>query len=436
MPKHKTITAIDFGTDNCATLIATVNPDTDQLNIAGISMVPSRGIRKGSIVELERAVSTLSESLDGAERMAGFPVKSAYVSISGTHISSQNSRGVVAVAAPNQEISRSDIDRVIEAARAVSLPNDRTIIHVIPRDFKVDSQTGVKNPVGMMGIRLESEAHIITGMTTAIKNLEKCVGDVGLEVNSFVFSGLASAEMVASETEKELGVVVVDIGTGSTALSAYVEGSLEYSTALPIGARHLTQDIALGCRISLEAAEKVKVALSTELLQPLQPRPGESKDELAQRRKRADKLELSNLGINESINELSKKTLVEDILIPRLKEIFLMIGRDLQNKQLLTELPAGIIITGGGAETVGIVEVAKRTLRLPARIGQPADIPGLTPDVKKPAFATALGLLEFGRKYGRGEEVGSGFDLGGLASTLSLGGPGNKIRELLRSLLP
>ena len=284
MPKHKTITAIDFGTDNCATLIATVNPDTDQLNIAGISMVPSRGIRKGSIVELERAVSTLSESLDGAERMAGFPVKSAYVSISGTHISSQNSRGVVAVAAPNQEISRSDIDRVIEAARAVSLPNDRTIIHVIPRDFKVDSQTGVKNPVGMMGIRLESEAHIITGMTTAIKNLEKCVGDVGLEVNSFVFSGLASAEMVASETEKELGVVVVDIGTGSTALSAYVEGSLEYSTALPIGARHLTQDIALGCRISLEAAEKVKVALSTELLQPLQPRPGESKDELAQRR--------------------------------------------------------------------------------------------------------------------------------------------------------
>ncbi|MBT7183825.1 MAG: cell division protein FtsA, partial [Candidatus Pacebacteria bacterium] len=202
MPRSRVITAIDLGTDKCTTLIATLDEETNQLQVKGVSAVPSQGIRKSQIVDLEKAVSTMTESLDAAERMAGFDVKSAYVSVSGTHIKSQNSKGVVAVASPNQEINHTDVERVIEAARAISLPADRTVIHVIPRDFKVDSQDGIKDPVGMNGVRLESEAHIITGMTTALKNLEKCVQDLGLEVDGFVFSGLAAAEVVVSETER------------------------------------------------------------------------------------------------------------------------------------------------------------------------------------------------------------------------------------------
>ena len=436
MPRSRVITAIDLGTDKCTTLIATLDEETNQLQVKGVAAIPSHGIRKSQIVDLEKAVTTMTESLDAAERMAGFDVKSAYVSVSGTHIKSQNSKGVVAVASPNQEITHQDVERVIEAARAISLPADRTVIHVIPRDFKVDSQEGIKDPVGMNGVRLESEAHIITGMTTALKNLEKCVHDLGLNVDGFVFSGLAAAEVVVSETERELGVVVVDIGAGSTSISVFVEGTLELSAALPIGARHITQDIALGCRVSLETAEKIKLGLTSDNPDVMKPKAGESKEEFSKRKKRIDVINPSDLGINETVENLSKKKIVEGIMIPRMKEIFSMVLKTLDQNNLMPVVPAGVIISGGGAETVEIKEVAKRVLNLPARIGMPKEIKGLTMDIHKPSFINSIGLLEYGRQQSGKTTVGGGIKLSSFFKPIFGNNLFEKISSFFKSLMP
>lgn len=437
MSKKPIIAAIDLGTDKCVTLIATFNEDTGKPQVVGVSAVKSRGMKKSAIVNLEEVSATLTESLDGAERMAGLSISEAFISVSGSHIKSQNSKGVVAVATPNQEINREDVERVIEAAKAVSLPDDRQIIHVVPRDFKVDSQTGIKDPVGMTGIRLESEAHIITGMSTILKNIKKSVFDLGIELNGFVFSGLASAITAATETEKELGVAVIDIGSGSTSVCVYVEGSLEYSTSLPIGARHITQDIALGCRISLDSAEQIKLKLSSKAYEVPKPKPGESKEELNKRRKAADKIDLEKLNLDEEgTKELSKKAVVEGIMVPRMKEIFTLIGKDLEKKKLLPLIPAGVVVTGGGAETISIIEVAKKTLRLPARIGKPKEMQGITSDINRPTFATSIGLIEYAISQGVIGEAGSSFDLGSLFKGIKVGGLGGKIKDLFKSIIP
>jgi cell division protein FtsA len=436
MPRSRVITGIDIGTDKCATIIATIDEETNDLQVKGVSVVPARGMRKSNIVDLEKVLETINESLDAAERMAGFEVKSAYVSVAGIHIRSQNSKGVVAVASPSQEITHEDVSRVIEAARAISLPADRTVIHVIPRDFKVDSQEGIKDPVGMTGVRLESEAHIVTGMSTALKNLEKVIHDLGLTVDGFVFAGLAASEVVLSETEKELGVVVVDIGAGSTSLTVYAEGTLEMSAALPIGARHITQDIALGCRVSLEAAEKIKVNLSGENPDEMKPRPGESKEDFTRRKRNADEIDPAELGIKESIENLSKKKIVEGIMVPRMKEIFTMVAQKLEQKNLLPVVPAGVVITGGGAETVGIEEVAKRTLNLPARVGMPRELKGLTMDIHKPSFVTSIGLLEYGRQQGQPTQSGGSFTMGSIFKHFKKGNIFESLGSLFKSLLP
>lgn len=437
MAKPNIITAIDLGTDKCVTLIASFEEGME-LRVLGVAVTPTQGVRKSQIVDLERVTATITESLDAAERMAGFDVKSAYFSISGSHITSMNSKGVVAVASPSQEITRDDVSRVIEAARAVSLPSDQEVLHVIPHDFSVDSQQGIKDPIGMTGIRLESQVHLITGMSTAIRNLQKCAQDLGIGVDGLVFSGLSSAEMIVTETEKELGVVLLDIGAGSTAVCAYVEGSLVYSDVFPVGARHITQDIALGCRVSIESAEKIKFALSEDNLQPLKIRQGESKDDFRLRKRKHDVLEISKLGLTEQIEELSKKTLIEGIMVPRIKEIFTLVGKELQRRELITQVPAGFVITGGGAETVGIVDVAKRTLSLPARVGKPVQLTGLIEDIQKPAFAASIGLLLYGKSRG-GSQAASSFSFDQLFSGLpdfKLGKIAKSIGSLIRSLLP
>lgn len=433
---NQVVTAIDIGTDKIATLIATIAEDTKRLQVVGVSAVPSKGVRKSTIVDLEQTLQALTESLDAAERMAGFQVKSAYVSISGSHISSLNSKGVVAVAAPNQEIDREDVTRVIEAARAVSMPNDRSVIHVIPRDFKVDTQGGIKDPVGMTGIRLEAEAHIVSCMTTTMRNLEKCLHDVGLSIDGFVFAGLASSEVTTTETERELGVVLVDIGAGTTSITAFVEGTVELSAALPIGARHITQDIALGCRVSLEAAEKIKLALSSEQFQPPKPRSGESKDELSKRRKKADVLTSDKIGLTEDIGTLSRKTIVEGIMYPRMKEIFTMIGHELEKNKLFPLVPAGLVITGGGALAIGMSDVAKRTLRLPARVAEPNAVQGITTDIQKPIYSTSIGLLEYGRRRGPSSVSEGGFDLTTVIKNIPFKSIFSKILNGLKSFLP
>ncbi len=436
MQRQSIVTIIDLGTDKCVTLIAAITPETRELQVIGVSAVPSRGMRKSQIVDLEDVMNTITESLDAAERMAGCEVHSAMISISGTTIASQNSKGVVAVASPTQEITSEDVSRVLEAARAVSLPSAREIIHVIPRDFAVDSQQGIKDPVGMTGIRLESEAHIITAQTTSLKNLSKIVQDLGLQLDGFVFSGLASAEVMLSETEKELGVVLVDIGAGSTSVCAYVEGALTYSGVLPIGARHITQDIALGCRISLDSAEKVKLALSHDPGLNMRPNPGESKEEFKKRQKLEDMLDLQALGIDDSQEPLSKRTLLEGIMLPRMKEMFTLIEKDLQKQHVMTSVPAGLVLSGGGAETVGIVEVAKRTLNLPARVGKPVELKGLIDDIQKPSYATSIGLLIYAAKKHRSTPVKTSIDLSGIFKNVKLGTLPGKITHLVKSLLP
>jgi cell division protein FtsA len=398
MSRLPILTAIDLGTDKCVTLIASPDELTGELRVLGVAAVPARGMRKSQIVDLDQVVQTITDSLDGAERMAGIDVKQAYFSVSGTHITSQNSKGVVAVATPTQEITSEDVSRVLEAARAVSLPADREVIHVIPHDYTVDSQQGIKDPVGMTGIRLEAQVHIITGMGTTLRNLQKCAQDLGIQVAGFVYSGLASAQTVLTETEKELGVVLVDVGAGSTAVCAYVEGALVYSTVLPVGARHITQDIALGCRVSLDDAEKIKIALSQSYLSEPHMKAGETKEAYRKRLKEEDLLDPKVLGLEDSTQSLSKKTLVEGIMLPRMKELFTLIGKDLQERGLISQVPAGFVITGGGAQTVGMIEVAKRSLNLPARIGKPLQLQGLIEDIQKPSYATSVGLLIYGSK--------------------------------------
>ncbi len=433
MRNNRVITAIDLGTNKCATLISTVNDD-GVLQVLGISAVNSRGVKRSVIVDLEAALSSISESLDAAERMAGFDISSAYVSISGPHVTSRNSKGVVAVADPESEITAHDVERVIEAARAVSLPADRRIVHVVPRDFKVDSQDGIKDPVGMTGVRLESEAHIITGMNTSLRNLEKCLNDLGLAVDGFVFSALSSSNVVLSETEKELGVAVVDIGAGSTNFCVFTDGTLIYSGAIPIGARHITQDIALGCRISLKAAEKIKLHLTEKGISKLKPKRGESKEDFNKRKKKADKIDLDELGITETKDKLSKKIIFEGIMIPRMQEIVDEIGMKLEKKDLLVEIPAGFVLCGGGAETIGFTDVVKKVLRLPARIGKPERIDGMIADIQKPAFSTSIGLLQYGKRNIPNGDGGTKFNFGQIK--LPLKGMNKKIIKLIKSLFP
>ncbi len=438
MAKQQIITAIDLGTEKTVALIASLGIDElKELQVLGVSVYPSAGMKKSQIVDLEAVITTLSKTLDAAERMAGTQARQALVSVTGSHIDSMNSKGVVAVSAASQEIETEDIARVIEAARAISLPPSKRVVHVIPQDFSVDTQTGIKDPLGMTGIRLESEAHIITATNTALKNVEKSINDVGLGVSSFVFSGLAAAESVLTETEKELGVVSVDIGAGTSSLCCYVDGSLQHSTTIPIGARHITQDIALGCRISLEAAEKVKLALSKDPIQSVVPKAGESKESLRKRKKLANELNLEKLGIQEGIETLSKKTVIEAIMVPRLKEIFSLLMEELQKKKLINQVPAGLVISGGGAETIALTEIGKRVTQLPVRIATPKKITGLTNDLCHSEFATVLGMLLYAKRHSHElftKEIQ--FSLPISFSLHPIGKVLKKIQSLFTSLLP
>lgn len=391
MSEGKIVVGVDIGTSKIVTIIARV--DDESVNVLGVSEVPSRGVKKGQIVDIKEAVDSINNSLDGAERMAGYSVSHVIASMGGSHIESQNSRGVVAVSSPQGEITDSDLNRVIDAARAVSLPSSRQIVHVLPRNYVVDGQEGIKDPIGMTGIRLEVDTHIISAASTSLNNLEKAFSQVGIDIDGVVFSGYSSSLSVLSETEKELGVVLVDIGAGTTDISIYSEGSVAYSSVLPIGARHITNDLAIGLRISLESAEKIKIYLSNSSKKPKIERLGET---FERESRNADEIDLSSLGLPEDLRKVSHKTLTDGIIRPRLNEIFTMIGIEVKRSGYGGQTPAGIIVTGGGALTVGVADSAKRTLAMPVRIGTPINIKGLIDEIETPAFATVVGLAVFG----------------------------------------
>lgn len=397
MPKDKIIAAIDAGTSKITTVMAAYLKE-EKLSVIGVSTTPSRGLRKGQVVDIDETVAAVSESVDAAERMAGISVGSAFVSVGGAHIQSQNSKGVVAVSQPEGEINEADVARVVEAARAVSIPSSREILHILPRDFIVDGQEGIKDPVGMTGVRLEVETQIVTGSTTAIRNLAKCINEVGVDINAVVFSGLASSEAILSPTEKELGVILVDIGAGTTDIAVWVDGALSFSSVLPVGARNVTNDIAVGLRVSLESAEKIKLFLS----QKEKPKFAVSEqEESLLKGKAADELDLSRLDLPEEVRKISRKTLVEGIIKPRLLEIFTFVGMELQKSDFGGMTPSGVVITGGGAQTVGILEACRQRLAMPCRIGSPLEgleMTGLIEELELPSYATSVGLVLYGAK--------------------------------------
>jgi cell division protein FtsA len=429
MNEGKVVVGVDVGTYKIVSVIAKVTDDT--VNILGVSEVKSQGIRKGQVVDIEESVAAINSSIEAAERMAGYNVSHVIASISGSQIESQNSRGVVAASAPQGEITPSDLARVIDAAKAISLPSVRGIIHVLPRNYIVDGQEGIKDPVGMSGVRLEVDTHIITANNVAIRNLEKSFSEVGVDVDSFVFSGYASSLAVLNDTEKELGVVLVDIGAGTTDISIYTEGSISYSSVLAIGARHVTNDLAIGLRISLESAEKIKIFLSEHQAKRIIRTDEETKES-----KPSDDLDLSSLNLQEELTKVSHKTLVEGIIRPRLNEIFTMIGLEIKKSGFGGQTPAGIVITGGGAMTVGIKESARRTLAMPVRVGLPQNIKGIIDEVGHPAFSSVVGLTVYGAKTGitsSSMPFGLNMARGSLSGTSKIF---KKILDLIKSFIP
>ncbi|MDP2671559.1 MAG: cell division protein FtsA [bacterium] len=392
MAREKIIVGIDVGSSKISTLIASSSRE-EELTVIGVSTSQARGLRKGQVVDIEEAVSAISESVEAAERMAGVSISAAFISVGGAHIASANSRGVVAVAGGENEISEEDVRRVTEAARAISIPSSREIIHVIPRDFIVDSQEGIKDPIGMTGVRLEVETHIISGAATSMRNLVKCIQQVGIDVEGLVFSGIAASHSTLTDTEKELGVALVDIGGGTTDVALFVDGSIAHSVVIPIGGRNITNDLAIGLRGSLESAEKIKLELSN------QTKRKADEDEEGKTRKE-DVLDVSKLGLTEDLGVLSKKTLTDGIIKPRLTEIFTLIGMEIKRSGYAGLLPAGLVVTGGAAETVGVAGVGKEVLRMPVRIAQPTGVTGLVDEISTPAYAATVGLLLYGERLG------------------------------------
>ncbi|HET7098934.1 MAG TPA: cell division protein FtsA [Patescibacteria group bacterium] len=426
--KTRIVAAVEMGSTKIATLISQVSVDPVSLetsvNVVGAATSESRGIKKGQIVDIDEAVESAISSVEAAERMAGYNLESAYIAIGGAHIHSQNSHGVVAVSDPSGEITQNDVDRATEAASAISLPTSREVIHVLPREFVVDGEAGVRDAVGMSGIRLEVDTHMVSAAAAAIKNIKKAVNEVGIKIEELVFSGLASSEAVVTSTEKELGCVLIDIGGGTTSIASFVDGALVYSGVIPVGAKNVTNDLAIGLRVSLETAERIKIAISTKNKKPTTIDGSKPIDD-------NDEMDLVSLGVTE-IRKVSKKTLLEGIIRPRLNEIFTMVRLELERQGVINRIPSGAIITGGGAETAGAIDSAKRMLGLPVRIGAPSGVGGLIDDIIIPSFSTSIGLLLYGAKKIPSQNM-SGFGKNIKFPSVGMFG---KLIESIKDLLP
>jgi cell division protein FtsA len=393
MKKITQFSVVDLGSSKITCVIATKSDEDSSLRVVGVASVASRGVRKRQIVDIEDAIEAVTEAVESAERMAGLSIKEVTVSVSGIHIESQNSKGLVAVQDQGGEIGSVDVTRVIEAAKAVPLPPSREILHVIPRYFLVDNQEGIKDPVGMSGVRLEAEAHLITGSSVNLKNLSKVMSEIGVDTSGVTFAGLASALSTLSDTEKELGVVMCDIGGGTTSLCVYIEGSLASSAVIPIGAKNITNDIAIGLRVSLDSAELIKRNLAPDehVAKVLDPKNLSSK-------KQADEIDLHKLGLKDAPRKISRKAVVEGIVRPRLSEIFELIKAELIKAGMGGKTPAGIVLTGGGALTYGLGETARKILNMQSRIAIPQGLTGLVDEIKTPEYATVAGLLMLAAK--------------------------------------
>ncbi|MDQ7819793.1 MAG: cell division protein FtsA [Armatimonadota bacterium] len=383
MSRKQHVVGLDIGTTKVCAVVGEVDDD-GEVHIAGVGSTPSSGIRKGVVIDLDATTRAIEEAVERAERMAGITISSLYVGVSGEHITSTNSRGVVAVSRGDHEISSADVERVIEAARMAALPaSDREIVHMLPRGFVVDGHDGVRNPVGMYGSRLEVEAHIVTGTSTVLANLLKCVQRAGLELEEIVLEPLASAEAVLTPAERELGVVLADIGGGTTSIGVFVGGGLCHTAILPVGGHHITSDVAVGLRTPVAEAEKLKI------------RHGAAS---AADAREGELIEVFNVGDREP-RVLPRRVLCE-IIEPRLQEICGLLRLQIRRSGYAHLVPAGIVLTGGTALLRGITRYVSEHLELPARVGVPDQVGGLTDAVASPIYATGVGLVLYGVRHG------------------------------------
>lgn len=383
MARGDFIVGLDVGTTMVRVVVGEMSLEDERLQILGVGSSLSSGLRKGIVVDVEDTIASISRAVDEAERVTGVPIEHAYVGIGGNHITSQRSKGVIAVSRADGEVSEDDVSRVINASQAVSLPNNREILHVLPLQFIVDGQEGIKDPVGMSGVRLEVETLIIEGSVPYIKNLTKCVYQAGVDVDDVILSPLAASRAVLTKRQKELGVAAIDMGGGTTGMAVFEEGDLVHTAVLPIGSNHITNDIAIGLRTTIDVAEKVKLEYGSALPHEI---------------KKRDQIDLSQF--EEGEEEVVSRHHIAEIIEARLGELFSMINEELQKIDRAGLLPAGVIITGGGAKMPGIIDVAKHTLKLPAQIGFPLDLGGIIDKVDEPSYATVIGLMLWGADAG------------------------------------
>jgi cell division protein FtsA len=381
MTEPKTIVGIDVGTTKICTLVGEVYED-GQLRIIGVGVAPSRGLRKGVVVNVQEATEAITASVRKAERISGYQITSAYVGIGGGHISAINSRGVVGISRTARGISEADIERALDAARAIAIPHNREIIHTIPRGYLVDGQEGVKDPIGMQGIRLEVETHIVTGASTSVSNLVKCIRAAEVGIDDLILQPLASGEAVLKGPEREMGVVLADIGGGTTDIAIFIEGSIWHTVILGTGGEHLTRDVAVGLRTPFNTAEELKIQYGHALAASL------TTDEL---------IEVTSFGngARQSVSRLQLSEVIE----ARAEEILSLILREIKRSGYDGLLAAGLVMCGGTAELAGFKDLAQQVLSLPVRVGKPQDLQGLTDVLDSPAYATSVGLLLWGMRH-------------------------------------
>ncbi|MBA7489742.1 Cell division protein FtsA [subsurface metagenome] len=378
MRKRTTLASIDVGTTKVCTTIAEVNHG-GVIRVAGVGITPSNGLHKGLVVNINDARESIRESVSKAEQASGYKVESAYVGVTGRHISSLNNRGVVAITRNDRLVRPDDLKRVLQCAQSVRVPSDRKLLHVIPRNYTVDGQVGVKNPVGMHGFRLDVETHVITAAVTSVQNLVKCIRGIGVDIEDLILEPLASSEAVLTEDEKQVGIILADIGGGTTDIAVFKDGSIWHSAILPVAGYQLTRDVAIGLGLPFDVAEEMKKRYGSVM--PVYEGKIETTSTIAEN------------GHGASYQDLC------DIIRARVEEIIRLILLELPRSEYETLVPAGLVLTGGSANLSGIDALGRDILRLPVRVGTPTNIYGITDALRDPAYATSVGLLLWGARH-------------------------------------
>jgi cell division protein FtsA len=409
--REAVLVAIDVGTSKAVALIGEVTRD-GSLNIIGKGAPAASGLKKGVVINIDQTVASIASAVEQAERLSGYKLESAFVGVGGSHVESQNSRGAVAVSGPRKEVSREDVARATEVARAVNIPSNREVLHVLPRGYIVDGQEGVKDPIGMSAIRLEVETHIVHASATAVQNLTKCVQQAGVRIDELVAAPLASAEALLTDTEKDLGVAIADIGAGTTDLALFLDGSPFHTVVLPIGGNNVTNDMAIGLKTSLATAEDLKIRHATCDLRAVQA------DEV---------VTVESLG--EEQGRQIQRTELCSIVEARMGELFEKIGEEIAVAGQGGMLPAGVVLTGGASQLQGAAELGREVLQMPVRVASPAGVGGLVDNLLTPAFSTSIGLLLWGAHEITGGEPGR------YESVPAFGTIG-RVRDWVRNLFP